>query len=69
MGSSVRSLDVSMRVQLSRRFSTALSEIRFDSYRIRPIPTFGGEEAILEDEWAKGQLASNPVQEAKLVLS
>jgi hypothetical protein len=60
-----------MRVQSSRCFSAALSEIRFDSYRIRPIPTFGGEEVILEfkDEWAEGQLASNPVQEAKLVLS
>lgn len=66
-----RPLDVSMRIQSSRRFPSTLSEIKFDSYRIRPIPTSGVEEAILDfkDEWAEDQLASNPVQEAKLVLS
>lgn len=66
-----RPLDVSMRIQSSRRFPSTLSEIKFDSYRIRPIPTSGVEEGILDfkDEWAEDQLASNPVQEAKLVLS
>ena len=51
--SSARPLTVSMRIQLSRRFPSTLSEIKFDSYWIRPIPTSGGEEAILEfkDEW------------------
>jgi hypothetical protein len=38
---------------------------------LRPIPTWGQEEAILEfkDEWTEEKVASNPLQEAKLILS
>jgi hypothetical protein len=63
--------DVSIRIQSSRPFPATVSEIGFDSYRIRPIPTSDGEEAILEfkDEWVNGQMASHPVQEGKFVLS
>jgi len=71
MGLSVSCQDVSVRIQSSRPFPPSLSEIVFDSYRIRPIPTSDGEEAILQfkDEWVEGQMASHPVQEGKLVLS
>jgi hypothetical protein len=58
-------------VALSRPFLPAHTEIKFDSYQLRPIPTASGEEAILEfdDEWVNGQQASHPVQEGKLILS
>jgi hypothetical protein len=60
-----------MRIQSSRPFPPSLSGVAFDSYRIRPIPTLGEEEAVLEfkDEWVEGQRASNPIQEGKLILS
>jgi hypothetical protein len=71
MGLPVSCQDVSVRIQSSRPFPPSLSEIVFDSYRIRPIPTSDGEEAILQfkDEWVEGQMASHPVQEGKFVLS
>jgi hypothetical protein len=71
MGLPVSRQDVSIRIQSSRPFPPSLSEIVFDSYRIRPIPTSDGEEAILQfkDEWVEGQMASHPVQEGKFILS
>ena len=65
------SLHVTMRFKSSRSFPPNVSEVKFDSYRIEPIPTSGEEEGLIEfqDEWVEGQKASNPLGEGRLILS
>lgn len=71
-------LDVVIRFTTSRTIPSDIREIKIDSYRIHSIPSVMHtthisipEEALLEfvDVWQKGQMASNPLTEARYILA
>ncbi len=74
---SLPSLPVMVRLWSSKEMPAAMPSVTLGKYRLEPIPSGRsltvpfGQELLLQflDQWEKGQVNSNPIEEARHVLA